>query len=97
MKQRIHLTEAQLNKIIKESVSDVLNEELNKSINYHYSEALEHLMNLQNAYENLPDEYSYMKQDCISRIRSIIRDLQKVYSGKDWQEEGPSLSMMNRM
>ena len=54
-------------------------------------------MNLQNTYENLPDEYSYMRQDCISRIRSIISKLQKVYSGKDWQEEGPSLSMMNRM
>ena len=106
MKQTRRLTESDLHRIIKESVRQVLNEdfdsngimrhELNKNINYYYSESLNNLIKLQKEYEKLPNEYSNMKNDQISRIRLIISDLKKAFSGETWQEEGPSLSMMSR-
>ena len=47
-------------------------------------------------YELLLYEYSNMKNDQVSRIRLIISDLKKAFSGENWQEERPSLSMMSR-
>ena len=102
-KQVIRLRESDLHRIIKESVKNVLNEgdksgglfsEINKSINYFYSEAMQNLESLLKAYEEIPDEYSAMKNSNMSMVRVAIKDLKLAYSGQKWQEEGPSLSMM---
>lgn len=103
-KNIVKLNESQLKKIVAESVKRVLKEvetgmddylsELSKGINYFYSEAMQNLKNLVKEYEQLPDEYSNMKQSNIAVVREAMESLKLAYSGKQWQETGPSLSMM---
>ena len=102
MKRTVSLNEADLHRIVRESVKSVLNEdggylrELAKNINYFHSEAMQNLENLLKAYEELPDEYSAMRADNLAMVREAIKSLNLAHSGKKWQEEGPSLSTMAR-
>ena len=95
---KIRLTESQLNKVIKESVKEVLREqnevlsELSKDLNYFYTEAMHNLENLMSTYKELPEEYTNMAAFNISMIREAINTLKLVHSGKPWEEKGPSLS-----
>ena len=105
MKQTIKLRESELKRLIAESVKKALNEgdkyggyldEIAKNINYFHSNAMENLENLIKAYEEIPEEYSAMKNSHIPMVRNAIKCLEHAYDGNKWQEEGPSLSMMAR-
>ena len=102
-KNAIRLTESELKNIITESVKKVLKEsnpylsEINKNINYFHSEALEKLNGLKQAFEEIPDEYESMKRTQIALVNQTIKNLKLIYSGANWTEDGPSLSMMNRL
>ena len=102
-KNTIRLTESELKNIITESVKKVLKEsnpylsEINKNINYFHSEALEKLNGLKQAFEEIPDEYESMKRTQIALVNQTIKNLKLIYSGANWAEDGPSLSMMNRL
>lgn len=105
MKHTIRLRESELKRMISESVKRALTEgdkyggyleEIAKNINYFHSNAMENLENLIKAYEEIPEEYSAMKNSHIPMVRNAIKCLKLAYDGNKWQEKGPSLSMMNR-
>lgn len=88
MKQRIHLTEGQLNKIIKESVSNILNEEYfnpqNDEFDRNYFDETKMtalgIVNILNAMEdngNKNDRQSihYLYNQLIDRVNELNKDV----------------------
>lgn len=108
MKRTIRLNESELKRMIAESVKRALNEgdkyggyleELVKNIGYFHSNAMENLENLVYSLEEIPEEYSAMKNSQIAMVRNAIKTLRLAFkglanNGSAWFEEGPSLSMM---